>query len=67
MFGRRSSGAGHAFNWYISSDKNSIKFFEPQSGKESGECFSFHEQKLLNSKKLIWLTSVEILFSGKNR
>jgi len=34
MFGRNASGAGHAYNWYLTPDLSGIIFFEPQNGNE---------------------------------
>jgi len=34
MFGRKTSGEAHAYNWYLTPDLSSIIFFEPQHGNE---------------------------------
>ena len=33
MFGRNANGVGHAYNWYLAPDLNSI-LFDPQNGSE---------------------------------
>jgi hypothetical protein len=34
MFGRNANGIGHAYNWYLAPDLNSILFLDPQDGSE---------------------------------
>jgi hypothetical protein len=34
MFGNRSDGTAHAYNWFLNGDLTGITFFEPQNGHE---------------------------------